>query len=538
MYESLEHLARLQLRFDWRSLIYTDGSCQKDAWGEQHIGAGVVIPGKKGHDQHRSYLVDPGGEGVSNTVNRAELSAILAALRLMEELGPASSTPRTILTDSACSLSLIRQALRDPNSLWLHKHKPLLTAIASIIKCVASTHGPVQLVKCKAHSGVVGNEMADEASKQAAKPRTPHDTSCADVAPHPYSEGMYWLAEAVSTAEEGPSTAVGGDTPATDTTGDETGEPPHYLSDLHKDLSKHVKTNCCTGAAKTSPGFYATAWEAVRKSALGDISNAFATTAPLAQRRTVWNTRAGVLMNKKLEQRWFKRGDGNCPLCGQPDSCTHIASGCPKLSGLYTERHNRAARILLKAILKGSLGACIHQADIGCADKLAAAGLTLDDAHRRVGKDLLPRDVASNQTLYDSLSRPDATLICNSPPRVEVLEVKICRDTDRSVQLERADKQHAALLSHMERKLASSVKLTTFAFGATGTVYTDNLDQLVRLGVDAPTARRTLRKIHDSVVQDLHTIVCTRRHQERLQPQAPPIPSNKQPTSRRRQGNG
>jgi ribonuclease HI len=533
-YESHEHLASLPLRFDWRAMFYTDGSSHTDdSSGQHYTGAGVVLPNPQPTNNEapaKTYLVAPEGRGVSNTVNRAELAAIHAALGLMaRSAGPGAgppATPRTICTDSACSLSLIRRALRDPNSLKFHKHGPMLASITSHIKKVASSHGPIQLIKCKAHSGIVGNELADEAAKKAAKWNATHDLTCADVAPHPFGEGMYWVAERndqdgdtrQTAAAEGQRTS----TPLAD------GEPdtveqdaapaedePRYLSNLRKDLDKHVKARCCVGAAATTPGFYAQAWEGVRKSAMGDISNAFATTAPLAQRRTVWATRAGVLMNKKLEQRWFKRGDGNCPLCGQPDSCTHIASGCPKLSGLYTERHNKAARILVKAILKGSLGANIIQADIGSTDKLAQAGMTLSDAHRCVPKDRLPADVANNPEAYGSLSRPDATLISDYPPRLEVVEVKVCRDTDRSVQLERAEKQHNTLISHMRRTRAA-VQLNTFAFGATGTIYTDNLDQLVKLGVDRASAKKALRKIHNSLVQDLHTIVCTRRAQERL----------------------
>jgi hypothetical protein len=356
---------------------------------------------------------------------------------------------------------------------------------------------------------MVGNELADVAAKNAVKRTASHDLTCSDVPPHPFADGgMYWV------AAKDPETT---ETDNMDTTSPEGGEvekdEPHYLGDLRKGLDGCVRAACCTGAAASAPGIYAEAWEQTRKSALGDISNTFTTTATLAQRRTVWKTRAGLLMNKKLEQRWFKTGDGNCPLCGQPDSCTHIASGCPKLSGLYTERHNKAARILLKSILKGRLGGRVIQADIGSADKLSAMGLTLADAHRQIPKDQLPTTVTSDPIAYQSLSRPDATVECNDPPRIEVLEVKICRDTDRSVQLERADKQHASLITHM-RNTNSRVNLVTFAFGATGTIYTDNLDQLITLGVDRATARKTLRKIHISLVHDLHTIVCSRRAQE------------------------
>ena len=171
---------------------------------------------------------------------------------------------------------------------------------------------------------------------------------------------------------------------------------------------------------------------------------------------------------------------------------------------------------MLKAILKGSLGASIRQADIGSADKMECSGLTLEETHRGVPKDMLPNAIANNPGAYNSLSRPDATLQCHgSPPRIEVMEVKICRDTDRNTQLERADKQHAELLSHMRGPHGSTlINLNTFAFGATGTIYTDNLEQLVKLGVDHASAKQTLRKVHTSLVQDLHTIVCARRAQE------------------------
>ena len=45
-----------------------------------------------------------------------------------------------------------------------HKHKPILEAIAQLVRRYGT---PVQLYKVKAHSGVVGNEMADEVAKEA-----------------------------------------------------------------------------------------------------------------------------------------------------------------------------------------------------------------------------------------------------------------------------------------------------------------------------------------------------------------------------------
>eukprot|EP00983_Pelagomonas_calceolata_P021208 664540-Pelagomonas_calceolata.AAC.1 len=57
-----------------------------------------------------------------------------------------------------------------------------------------------------------------------------------------------------------------------------------------------------------------------------------------------------------------------CPLCGELD--LHILSGCNNstMSGMLSEQHNIASRILLKAISKGPLGASIASMDIGRAD--------------------------------------------------------------------------------------------------------------------------------------------------------------------------
>jgi len=56
-----------------------------------------------------------------------------------------------------------------------------------------------------------------------------------------------------------------------------------------------------------------------------------------------------------------------CPLCQQADSALHILSGCQHkiISGMITERHNVACRLIVKAISKGSLAGCLVQLDAG-----------------------------------------------------------------------------------------------------------------------------------------------------------------------------
>jgi len=85
---------------DWRLWAYTDGRCLT-CKSQQRVGAGVFIPAAK-----TAIYVNPGGVGISNTINRAELTGIASALKAM---------CTHIATDSACSLSQIRK-----NSFFLN----------------------------------------------------------------------------------------------------------------------------------------------------------------------------------------------------------------------------------------------------------------------------------------------------------------------------------------------------------------------------------------------------------------------------------
>jgi ribonuclease HI len=78
---------------NWELWEYTDGSCIGKA--ENFTSAGVYCPQTK-----TECYVDSGGVEVKNTINRAELTGIAAAL---------TNNYTQIATDSACSLSQIRK---------------------------------------------------------------------------------------------------------------------------------------------------------------------------------------------------------------------------------------------------------------------------------------------------------------------------------------------------------------------------------------------------------------------------------------------
>ncbi len=81
---------------DWKSWTYTDGSCHIQE-GKTSIGAGVY-----NLSFGNSNIVEPYGAGITNTIGRAELAAIAAAL---------IHDHTHIATDSLTSLHQIRKQL-------------------------------------------------------------------------------------------------------------------------------------------------------------------------------------------------------------------------------------------------------------------------------------------------------------------------------------------------------------------------------------------------------------------------------------------
>ncbi len=141
------------LRFAQTSLTYTDGSKQGS-----HIGAGVHIT------HSRQYIVISlnGHNSALNTVNRAKLAAIQAAL--------AQPCPVTILTDSATIIHQITNILDNPTRFRVHNHKLMLVRIAHDMLYRAAQGHATHNYKVRAHIGVKGNEIADAAAKIAATP--------------------------------------------------------------------------------------------------------------------------------------------------------------------------------------------------------------------------------------------------------------------------------------------------------------------------------------------------------------------------------
>ena len=110
--------------------------------------------------------VHVGDSHPQNTINRAELVGILAALRHGAHM---------IATDSLSSMYQIKKMLRRPQDLLNHQHCEL---IKEIVTEIVNRGLRTTLHKVKGHASIIGNERADAIAKAAATGDTSDYEEC------------------------------------------------------------------------------------------------------------------------------------------------------------------------------------------------------------------------------------------------------------------------------------------------------------------------------------------------------------------------
>jgi hypothetical protein len=176
--------------------------------------------------------------------------------------------------------------------------------------------------------------------------------------------------------------------------------PPRPIADIDATLKTHCHQMHKLGTAKTDTIYYSAA-SVISSKVDMTASNNFMTMVSIRPKEAtnILKLRTGNLYTNKLAYRYGHTTSPRCPLCKQKDGGYHLASGCPTLRDMYTDRHNAAGMLILKAIRSGTQGNTVIQADVGSYDKQTREGLPL-----------LPREVPRSIT-PDTMTEEDMTQV-------------------------------------------------------------------------------------------------------------------------------
>jgi hypothetical protein len=238
-------------------------------------------------------------------------------------------------------------------------------------------------------------------------------------------------------------------------------------------------------------------------------------------RVTTLHYRYGGLNTAKLRQRMKVAPTANCVLCGQLDGGHHSMSGCPHMSGMYTERHNVGGRILLKALLQGGRGSDVVMHDVGHAADAAliqhaptsGGSFTTRIPEWVYTKGRRRKPSVEEKSKWDKY-RPDILMIAGTNKRpikrreADVVEIKYCRDTDPTMQQSRAENQMQSLRDAGYKP--DKVRLHVILLGVGDTIYSSMHTTLKQLGLK--------RQATANVAPQTCYGVCQTNHANQMEP--------------------
>jgi len=358
--------------------------------------------------------------GITNTISRAELAAIVAAV---------IHGYSHIATDSLTSLHQIKKQLSHPN---LHRHHIQGDVLQSIAKAIRQSPSPIYFFKVKSHAGIIGNEHADALAKKSATTYADiADTSIRTAGPegNPFYN-IHWLAK--EDIENQTQTQN-----STHTTNMAHSPPPKlwYLPNHRDALQAHVNFVHKVGNAKTEANYHAYYQTLIKDGIFANeaASNAYLTSSNVSFRtkRIIMKYRTGTLLYNQKHAVLFKLSTSQTHpfLCPQVDSALHILSGCQhtQIRNMITERHNLACRMILKAISKiGTLGLCIVSENIGSNEqRMTMQNLQIPETaeSRIVPKWLFPPRFPDKNRFTSS--RPDFVMVTPTAAKTQAQQTNV-----------------------------------------------------------------------------------------------------------------
>ena len=476
-------------------MTYTDGSCLTTPEGNK-CAAAIYEMGTR-----TATTIDPKGLGITNTINRAELAGIWGALARVIP----TTTPAHILTDSLGSLLQIHKYLRAPGLFQWHPHKQVLAEIATCIAQRQEAGALTTLSKVKAHTGVEGNEQADQHANLARDTGNTHHTM--EICNTPY-DSLYWPHRYTTSHGRG-----------------------HWTTQAH--LQQATPLAPVQHLTTRKIGIYQSAWTATEQHLVPNCkSYIHHSDIPSSWRHTVMRYRTGCLYTQKTAYRLKHSTNALCPLCKEPDSAGHMLGACAhdSISGLRILRHNDAVRHIAKGIRQSSIphirNALLYMDAGNTPDAIIAdegnrvPGWLLPDTDPQLRNKLRPDILLI--TMPDSIDKHSIRLeYAKEQAGIYIIEVGYGADTKYEETLQKKTDQHTSLCSLLREQGWTVHTPTPFVLGFGGSIYQSSVTTLTSLGVQKSTALHILSRIQRDTAHRASQLVATRRFLEASQGTGP-----------------
>jgi ribonuclease HI len=505
-------------------MVYTDGSRREEKIGDTvkiTCTAGVFAPAEE-----YCHKIDPHGEGITNTINRAELAGIYAGAKHYLHL----ENHLTINTDSMCSLLQIQKFLQNPHKFKHHTHRDMLEAISQTLLDRCSQGTSITLQKVKAHTGIHGNEMADHIASKGFLPlqqgtnTQPHmeELTLDHIPNQPHTS--YWWPHSTR--------PIGGH--------------PHLCAHNTLQQTPHSIPNLSTRPM----GIYQTLWEKLSPQLVPNCRNyIFASTIPPPVRGVITRYWYGCLYTQKMAHRFKQAPNDLCPMCKSPDSGTHLLGACthPAITKHRIQRHNDVVRAIGR-LLRLSTDLPLRNSHIIMdAGKAADAIIGNSEDHRipqwmlpslpkeqrlKLRPDLLcltlPTDTTL-QALLATLQGSDRVMEhLKDTQTIYLLEVSLCGDLRYEQHFTHKQGQHQLLKEALQAEGWTVKLLDPLLFGIGGSLYRHTTDILTTLlHIPLHHVNSTLNKIQVRAAHKAWDIVRARRDHDRPAGLGPLLPSLK-----------
>ena len=466
--------------------IYTDGSCMNVTNDEDETEArtGIGVFSQRTNERLSFRTKIP------MSILHAELAGILHAVEMDAQPG---ETSRHIYTDNLVSLHLLNKTRMLPSIMARHKHGRtlrmiLLKAGAKLQHGSSTEYMSIHLYKVRAHSGIEGNEIADELAKRACL------------------EPM--KAQIIELLEDNSKTRVIRDAEGNEMDYERATQQISRieLADAERE-DEYLRNWNAIGEddkpkldKERSLGY---ARRAKRRQYAGD-EQTFRTLVRIKQ------CKAKTLLTGKLRYTYGLQQTPYCTLCQHEgrdnvvSDVTHILGGCPSeaLRKLHCIRHDQTVDRVFDSIVRGNKGAVTVLHDTGKYQDM--------DANR---KHTLPQYLHSRRIVDKrAVRRPDIVLIFRvrgdrqlpeafvplgkgDDKRILILEISYTALGLMNARVEDKRRKYEDTLNGL-RNDGWEPELYILVLGTLGEIPSNAVQILEELGVRGPELDRLIEDIH------------------------------------------